>query len=1665
MPQSQRQDEVADFLGRYADRRVSEEAARQGVPEDFARRVLNRESRKRADILSGQRRSPKGATGPMQLMPGTARELGVDPDDFEQNIAGGVRYLAEQYRTFGGDQAKAAAAYNAGPGAVRKYGGVPPYRETQGYVREVAQSGNAPDEIADWLNKRVTSSPATVPAAETLAPGQVLGLRSGQTLNLATGEVAQTRPANRTPRPAPSAARTGRPGNQRRTLPRGPLAQPPTAPTASPFDFRQSNFGAPAVTQEAARITRQMSPEAQARLARVEQERRRYEQQSWLRRRAEDVQTGAGSFQATTADALVNAAEVVGSAARGDFNPLLEQLEGAGRGVMGLYERMGVPMSEATRADLREGGRALVERQQARRLGAENAPLSRGNLYWRGSEETQRQLEEAEAAAPGLAPAATRGVTKAALGAPLMVGATMAGGVPALTALTAAQSDFARDPEGAVVNTALAGVPIVAGRAVSPLARRAALSAAPGAQKAVQLSVEGGVGGLANAAQYAGTQALLNRKVDPQEVLAQALTGAALSGAMSPRLRGSAPRARAQEAAPADTAPPNTAPLPAAAEPSPYGSPESYATQEFPAVTAQQRPTRPVAPVRPTAPRSIDDEPLRITREVPAVSRRAQAARVDAPPVAVDPIEVLRANVDEAQIAAARLEGEGRYAEAAEQYKAAHDIIKDQARTIGRPKTPAAAEALAGLRKQMSAVAGRRGEMLQQDKLAQARARRAAKASPPPAPQPVPATSRMPQAEADAPTRGVAAPAPESASLPRRAINPADILPAAAKSESVNFEKLAAQQAARGVAQDNPHANKRLIVRIRELGGLNPGISEGEAINARQKRYPGLINRKQGRKPDELLQYLEEDGYPVDRHDLNTLWRAIDRDIAESNVYPVDRRVSTDELTGERYSDYLRRQAEPTPTGATRAADEVQDFLDTMAARERKPSAPLPDQTDANFDEVMNFFENAARSDAPVEESRPQFVIAAERRLQEAATGQRAGSGGQQLADLAVTTGYQLYRAGMDFAAWARAVVKQAGAHVRPYLREAWERLQASFSIGTVPELRGGTVLGAGLGALQGARGRGQASSLPPLPAPPPQIGARGRTPVLETISALRKAGLLTSPKTHAKNLIGNTLFQVSEEVARMPAALADIAISAATGRRTITGPSAASVAKAGYEAATKGIAEAKEIIRNGVSPQQLNQLQLDNEINSGSPILDAYINGVFRTLAAEDRVFRTFALRRSLEERARAQALTEARQGQIKRGDVRTRTQQLVQSPPAEMEAGAIYDAEVATFTNDNLTSDFVSAGRRQIAQRRGGRAVNFLVDMAQPFVRTPANIIARTLEYTPLGYVGNAVQVARAIADRSFTADDQRAFARTFGRATTGTGGPLLLGYMLAANGLMTGAISDRPEGRERDKAAGRPPMAIRNPWTNTWHQVGGFAPIGTLLGLGASLYEATHRPGKESSLMGEAVKIGGKVPLEQPLLDANREIAEGLEQPQRGAAVAGRMAGSFIPTIVGDVAGALDDRQREARGFTAQIQKRVPLWRESLPVATDALGRPLEHRRTDIFDPTLTRTARERENPLERELIKHGVGLGQLKPKRGETAADLRARTADYGQMFEEYGRLLADDFSYTDAPAEVQRAAWRVLGERLKRAGTPEQQLDPEALIKAAEREMAKQENEE
>ncbi|MFC4455211.1 lytic transglycosylase domain-containing protein [Deinococcus sonorensis] len=197
-------------------------AQRSSLPPAVLLALVCAESSFRIDAVS-----EAGAIGLGQLMPGTARELGVNPWDPVQNLSGAARYLAQQLRTFGGQLPLALAAYHAGAGNVQAYGGVPPLPKTQAYVAKVLLL--TPRFDASW---RAWVAPLAIPAARPLP---VAGAAAKAPAAPPASVVAGRGPAPVTS-PAVSVSATTRGADTRTSAPDGStsaLASAAGAPTAT----------------------------------------------------------------------------------------------------------------------------------------------------------------------------------------------------------------------------------------------------------------------------------------------------------------------------------------------------------------------------------------------------------------------------------------------------------------------------------------------------------------------------------------------------------------------------------------------------------------------------------------------------------------------------------------------------------------------------------------------------------------------------------------------------------------------------------------------------------------------------------------------------------------------------------------------------------------------------------------------------------------------------------------------------------------------------------------------------------------------------------------------------------------------------------------------------------------------------------------------------------------------------------------------------------------------------------------------------------------------------------------------------------------------------------------------------------------------------------------
>lgn len=246
---------TAAELRAYAERRARELGA---DPQE----ILAIGDRESSGFNPNIRDSPRGAIGVMQLMPDTARGLGVDPRDPFQNIEGGIRYYQQQRQRFG-SPILAAAAYNAGPGAVRRHGGVPPFRETQDYVAGFpgprvrrGRGGAAPaaqvansDDIFGFSGNGGGQGQAAPAPAQAQNSDDIFGFAPER-------PARQRRPANVPPAPPPASGRSAGQGTTGNVRPMTPADRQQIDPQALLTFTQTHDPGAVARIAPAPRRTR-----------------------------------------------------------------------------------------------------------------------------------------------------------------------------------------------------------------------------------------------------------------------------------------------------------------------------------------------------------------------------------------------------------------------------------------------------------------------------------------------------------------------------------------------------------------------------------------------------------------------------------------------------------------------------------------------------------------------------------------------------------------------------------------------------------------------------------------------------------------------------------------------------------------------------------------------------------------------------------------------------------------------------------------------------------------------------------------------------------------------------------------------------------------------------------------------------------------------------------------------------------------------------------------------------------------------------------------------------------------------------------------------------------------------------------------------------------------
>lgn len=426
---------------------------------------------------------------------------------------------------------------------------------------------------------------------------------------------------------------------------------------------------------------------------------------------------------------------------------------------------------------------------------------------------------------------------------------------------------------------------------------------------------------------------------------------------------------------------------------------------------------------------------------------------------------------------------------------------------------------------------------------------------------------------------------------------------------------------------------------------------------------------------------------------------------------------------------------------------------------------------------------------------------------------------------------------------------------------------------------------------------------------------------LMSKVIAVWKAGLLTGIKTSGLNIFSNISHFGSEIIKDVPAKAVDSVVSLFTGKETI-----GLTLKGTRVGIKEGFGKGIRYLKTGFDERNIG-VKLDwKRVNFGkgkiAKGLQRYEETIFRIMGTEDQPFYYGAKARSLYDQAIAQASNKGLKGLEKQKFING----LVESPTEDMLKYAIKDAETVVYQQQTL----LGKAARGIQKIPGGE---FVV----PFGRTPSAVATQIINYSPAGIVKTIIQ---NIGKGKF---DQRLFAQGLGRGLTGTGA-LYIGYELGKKGLIA---LDRPTGEREQKLwelEGRKPNSIKI--GGKWQSPIVLGPAGNLLLIGAHFQKAFQESGSPTEALSKGTLSSVKSFSEQTFLTGINQITNALTDPDRFVASYPRsLLSSTIPTIVGDVAKAIDPKERRSEALLDGIIAKIPVLRETLEPRISVLGEEVE------------------------------------------------------------------------------------------------------------------------
>ena len=436
-------------------------------------------------------------------------------------------------------------------------------------------------------------------------------------------------------------------------------------------------------------------------------------------------------------------------------------------------------------------------------------------------------------------------------------------------------------------------------------------------------------------------------------------------------------------------------------------------------------------------------------------------------------------------------------------------------------------------------------------------------------------------------------------------------------------------------------------------------------------------------------------------------------------------------------------------------------------------------------------------------------------------------------------------------------------------------------------------------------------------------IGDKIPATIADKVKALQRISLLLNPKTNVRNVLGNTILNTLENTKDVISAPLDKLVSLKTGNRTTLLPSLKGLQTQG-KGMVKGFKTVIGDIKQGVNTSQsVGQFDITGDRIFKNKALNKLEQTTNTALRFGDEPFYQAAYDESLRQQLKIAKVTK---------------------PTKDMLEKAKLSAQDRTLQNNSQMVESFKKVQQALNFEKTGEPKKFgLGNIVLPFAKTPANILDKAIDYTPLG---SLKAISQVIGTKKIF--NQKLFVDRIGRSVVGTGG-IALGYDLAKNGMITGNFNKDKDVAAMDRQTGKSPYSFVS--GNTYKTFDWAAPASIMLAIGADLYYGGKDRKDMANVAVEALKSGGTTLLNQSLLQGIQrmfgynDLIGGISASMLNAPT------QFVPTALKQASQLKDSVQRDTynadplKKLGNQIKAKLPLMSEKLPPKIDTLGRDVK------------------------------------------------------------------------------------------------------------------------